>query len=218
MNENEAIQALIGEFESEQGANEAQEAQENTGAQGAEQEAQKVEANGTIPNNQDELVSQIKQVMQSQSAPKAGEAQSKESVEQNELLAKLGLGDLGAIKEQLNTLKEAYQAQQEEARQRAVFDKNAAEFEKEFPTIKLDEMGKWAEKNGFLQLLGENYDSWRLVAKAMINVGQARNEPDAITSSDNNGAKASVSQRLKNGEEVSDIEIGADLLRASGII
>ena len=106
-------------------------------------------------------------------APKS-EATQKESTsavtpEQQAMLDSIGLGDIGQIREQLAQFQAAQAAAAEQARQQGIFNKNSAEFEKDFPTIKLEELGKFADENGFMPLLGENYDGWKAVAKAMIN-------------------------------------------------
>ena len=157
-------------------------------------------------------------------APKSEEATQKESVpavmtpEQQAMLESMGLGDLGQIKEQLAQFQAAQAAAAEQARQQEIFNKNSAEFKKDFPTIKLEELGKFADENGFMPLLGENYDGWKAVAKAMIGLAKVSGEPDPIIGSNRGAGGVSAFERVKKGENVSDIELGAEILKSAGML
>ena len=138
--------------------------------------------------------------------------------EQQAMLESMGLGDIGQIKEQLAQFQAAQAAAAEQARQQEIFSKNSAEFKKDFPTIKLEELGKFADENGFMPLLGENYDGWKAVAKAMINLAKVSGEPDAIIGSNRGGGGVNAFERVKKGENVSDIELGAEILKSAGML
>ena len=205
MTENDAIEALMGAFDEGQDtaseeptqASEPQEAKETSGVPVAE-----------APKE----------------TPKSEEATPKESApavmtpEQQAMLESMGLGDIGQIKEQLAQFQAAQAAAAEQARQQEIFNKNSAEFKKDFPTIKLEELGKFADENGFMPLLGENYDGWKAVAKAMINLAKVSGEPDPIIGSNRGAGGVNAFERVKKGENVSDIELGAEILKSAGML
>lgn len=205
MTENDAIEALMGAFDEGQDtaseeptqASEPQEAKETNEAPAAE-----------APKE----------------TPKSEEATPKESApavmtpEQQAMLESMGLGDIGQIKEQLAQFQAAQAAAAEQARQQGIFNKNSTEFKKDFPTIKLEELGKFADENGFMPLLGENYDGWKAVAKTMISLAKVSGEPDPIIGSNRGAGGVSAFERVKKGENVSDIELGAEILKSAGML
>ena len=207
MTENEAIDALMGAFGNDEQAVEptseaVSEPQEQAAAQETSTTGQAIEA--------------------SKEAPKS-EATQKESAsavtpEQQTMLDSIGLGDIGQIREQLAQFQAVQAAAAEQARQQGIFNKNSAEFKKDFPTIKLEELGKFADENGFMPLLGENYDGWKAVAKAMINLAKVSGEPDPIIGSNRGTNEAGAFDRIKKGENVSDVELGAEILKAAGML
>ena len=102
--------------------------------------------------------------------------------EKQALLDSLGLGNLDALKAQMDQITQAQAAQAEEARRQAVFDKNLAEFKKDYPTIRPDDLAEFAKAHGMSDLLGENYVGWKAVAMGMINVAKSKEKPDEILS------------------------------------
>ena len=199
MTENDAIEALMGAFD--EGQDTASEPQE------VAQETSEAPVAGAPKET-----------------PKSEEATPKQSApavmtpEQQAMLESMGLGDIGQIKEQLAQFQAAQAAAAEQARQQEIFNKNSAEFKKDFPTIKLEELGKFADENGFMPLLGENYDGWKAVAKTMISLAKVSGEPDPIIGSNRGAGGVSAFERVKKGENVSDIELGAEILKSAGML
>lgn len=227
MTENEAIESLVGELAGEQ-ANEAQGNQEANATQGAGEQAAQTDtkegagakADGGANFSPDAMAKVMVEAMKAAEAAKQVPNDANQggqpaipanvSLEQQQMLEQLGLSQMQA---QINEIAAKQAEAQEQARRQAVFNQNITQFEKEFPTIKPEELGKFAEANGALDFLGENYNGWKLVAMAMINKAAPQSEPDAIVG--NGGGKNEVSafDRLKKGESVSDLEIGAELLK-----
>ena len=205
MTENDAIEALMGAFDEGQdtASEEPTQANEPQEAKGTS-EAPATEAPKETPKNEE--------ATPKQSAPAVM------TPEQQAMLESMGLGDIGQIKEQLVQFQAAQAAAAEQARQQEIFNKNSAEFKKDFPTIKLEELGKFADENGFMPLLGENYDGWKAVAKAMINLAKVSGEPDPIIGSNRGAGGVSAFERVKKGENVSDIELGAEILKSAGML
>ena len=205
MTENDAIEALMGAFDEGQ----------DTASEEPTQANDPQEAKGT---------SEAPVAGAPKETPKSEEATPKESApavmtpEQQAMLESMGLGDIGQIKEQLAQFQAAQAAAAEQARQQEIFNKNSAEFKKDFPTIKLEELGKFADENGFMPLLGENYDGWKAVAKAMIGLAKVSGEPDPIIGSNRGAGGVSAFERVKKGENVSDIELGAEILKSAGML
>lgn len=205
MTENDAIEALMGAFDEGQ----------DTASEEPTQANDPQEAKGT---------SEAPVAEAPKETPKSEEATPKQSApavmtpEQQAMLESMGLGDIGQIKEQLAQFQAAQAAAAEQARQQEIFSKNSAEFKKDFPTIKLEELGKFADENGFMPLLGENYDGWKAVAKAMINLAKVSGEPDAIIGSNRGAGGVNAFERVKKGENVSDIELGAEILKSAGML
>lgn len=137
--------------------------------------------------------------------------------EKQALLDSLGLGNLDALKAQMDQISQAQAAQAEEARRQAVFDKNLAEFKKDYPTIRPDDLAEFAKAHGMSDLLGENYVGWKAVAMGMINVAKSKEKPDEILSGSNASSELSAFDRAKKGENVSDVEYGAELLKLAGL-
>ena len=199
MTENDAIEALMGAFdEGQDTASEPQEVAQETS------EAPVAEAPKETPKNEE-------------ATPKES-APAVMTPEQQAMLESMGLGDIGQIKEQLAQFQAAQAAAAEQARQQEIFNKNSAEFKKDFPTIKLEELGKFADENGFMPLLGENYDGWKAVAKTMISLAKVSGEPDPIIGSNRGAGGVSAFERVKKGESVSDIELGAEILKSAGML
>lgn len=207
MTENEAIDALMGAFDNdEQAAEPTSEAVSEPREQAATQETSATE----------QAIEAPKEAPKSEATPK--ESASAVTPEQQAMLDSIGLGDIGQIREQLAQFQAAQAAAAEQARQQGIFNKNSAEFKKDFPTIKLEELGKFADENGFMPLLGENYDGWKAVAKAMISLAKASGEPDPIIGSNRGTNEVGAFDRIKKGENVSDVELGAEILKAAGML
>lgn len=205
MTENDAIEALMGAFDEGQ----------DTASEEPTQANEPQEAKGT---------SEAPVAEAPKETPKSEEATPKQSApavmtpEQQAMLESMGLGDIGQIKEQLAQFQAAQAAAAEQARQQEIFSKNSAEFKKDFPTIKLEELGKFADENGFMPLLGENYDGWKAVAKAMITLAKVSGEPDPIIGSNRGAGGVNAFDRVKKGENVSDVELGAEILKSAGML
>lgn len=220
MTEQDAINALVGELEVSEGQTEPQEVQ---GAE--EQKTQQPQI--TQENLQNMIASAMQGIEEQKAAQKAAQEAEKAKAaeqakaaqlppEQQALLDSMGLQGMPQMQEQIRQLQEAQAQAQEAARKRAVFDKNLDQFSKDYPTIKPEEMGKWAEQNGFLPLLGESYDGWKAVANAMIKIATPTQKPDEIVDTNKSGGELGAFDRMKKGEDVSDVEIGAELLKQAG--
>lgn len=206
MTEQEALNELVsivnGDDQVEPETNEvAQEPQEQPTEQPvATEEPKKEELN----------IEAIKQAMATKEQPQL-------DPEKQALLDSLGLGNLDALKAQMDQISQAQAAQAEEARRQAVFDKNLAEFKKDYPTIRPDDLAQFAKAHGMSDLLGENYVGWKAVAMGMINVAKSKEKPDEILSGSNASSELSAFDRAKKGENVSDVEYGAELLKLAGL-
>lgn len=89
-----------------------------------------------------------------------------------------------------------------------------ATFKKSFPEIELKEMGEFAEANGMMDALNsKDLNQWSVVAKAMRITAKPASKPDAITPTAQKGAETTVWERVKKGDNVSDTEWGAELLK-----
>ncbi|WP_314989061.1 HIT family hydrolase [uncultured Campylobacter sp.] len=205
MTENDAIEALMGAFDEGQ----------DTASEEPTQANEPQEAKGT---NEAPVAQAPKETPKSEEATPKQSAPAVMTPEQQAMLESMGLGDIGQIKEQLAQFQAAQAAAAEQARQQEIFNKNSAEFKKDFPTIKLEELGKFADENGFMPLLGENYDGWKAVAKAMIGLAKVSGEPDPIIGSNRGAGGVSAFERVKKGENVSDIELGAEILKSAGML
>ena len=205
MTENDAIEALMGAFDEGQdtASEEPTQANEPQEAKGTS-EAPATEAPKETPKNEE--------ATPKQSAPAVM------TPEQQAMLESMGLGDIGQIKEQLVQFQAAQAAAAEQARQQEIFNKNSAEFKKDFPTIKLEELGKFSDEYVCMQLLVENYDCWKAVAKTMISLAKVSGEPDPIIGSNRGAGGVNAFERVKKGENVSDIELGAEILKSAGML
>ena len=205
MTENDAIEALMGAFDEGQ----------DTPSEEPTQANEPQEAKGT---SEEPVAVAPKETPKSEEATPKQSAPAVMTPEQQAMLESMGLGDIGQIKEQLAQFQAAQAAAAEQARQQEIFNKNSAEFKKDFPTIKLEELGKFADENGFMPLLGENYDGWKAVAKTMISLAKVSGEPDPIIGSNRGAGGVSAFERVKKGENVSDIELGAEILKSAGML
>ncbi|MBR8466184.1 HIT family hydrolase [Campylobacter sp. faydin G-140] len=220
MTEQDAINALLGEFESEANEmgkeeQETQVQQENTGEQEPTQTAMPNLSKDDISEAMLNAMQKMKSTEQEQALNAQAQAQSEaKNASQREILEQMGLGELAGMSEQLKAMQEQMAQQAEEARRQNVFNQNITQFEKEFPTINPKEFGEFAKANGFDGYLGEDYNMWRLVANTMLQIATPKQRTDEIIG--NGGGKNEISafERLKNGEDVSDIEIGAELLKS----
>ncbi|MDL0090071.1 HIT family hydrolase [Campylobacter gastrosuis] len=210
MTEQDAINALLGEFEN---AGETQEAQEIATA-GQLQENTPTLSKDDISEAMLNAMQKMRSTEQEQTLNAQAQAQDEaKRASEREILEQLGLSELAGATEQIKAMQAQMAQQAEEARRQNVFNQNISMFEKEFPTINPQEFGEFAKTHGFDGYLGEDYNLWRLVANTMLQVATPKNKPDEIIG--NGGGKNEISafERIKKGEEVSDIEIGAELLR-----
>ena len=172
------------------------------------------------PKKEELNIDAIKQALTEALAAKeqsARETKPQLEPEKQALLDSLGLGNLDALKAQMDQITQAQAAQAEEARRQAVFDKNLAEFKKDYPTIRPDDLAQFAKAHGMSDLLGENYVGWKAVAMGMINVAKSKEKADEILSGSNASSELSAFDRAKKGENVSDVEYGAELLKLAGL-
>lgn len=201
--------------------NEQAEPETNEAAEQPAEEAKTEPATAPEEPKKEELnIDAIKQALTEALAAKeqsAREAKPQLEPEKQALLDSLGLGNLDALKAQMDQITQAQAAQTEEARRQAVFDKNLAEFKKDYPTIRPDDLAEFAKAHGMSDLLGENYVGWKAVAMGMINVAKSKEKPDEILSGSNASSELSAFDRAKKGENVSDVEYGAELLKLAGL-
>lgn len=223
VSESEAIEALLNELDGENAEvenAEVSENAENVEAKNAEN-AQAVQEAPKEPSNAEimEAIAKLNAQQPEQNAEIAQEQPPELSPEQ--LVQIQALKDLGLEKlpEQLKAQQEFIEAQkaklaeqQELTRRKAVFDENVDKFKKEFPGVDLDDFAKFINSNNYGQLLDENYQLWQVLGKAMVNMATQTQKPDAIIASSGNGTAKSAFSKLKDGDEVSDIELGAELL------
>lgn len=223
MTEQEALNELVGIVN----GNEQAEPETNEVAEQPAEEAKTEPATAPEEPKKEELnIDAIKQTLTDKQAltealaakeQSAQEAKPQLEPEKQALLDSLGLGNLDALKAQMDQITQAQAAQAEEARRQAVFDKNLAEFKKDYPTIRPDDLAEFAKAHGMSDLLGENYVGWKAVAMGMINVAKSKEKPDEILSGSNASSELSAFDRAKKGENVSDVEYGAELLKLAGL-
>lgn len=217
MTEQEALNELVGIVN----GNEQAEPETNEVAEQPAEEAKTEPATVSDEPKKEELnIDAIKQALTEALAAKEQSTQGAKpqlEPEKQALLDSLGLGNLDALKAQMDQITQAQAAQAEEARRQAVFDKNLAEFKKDYPTIRPDDLAEFAKAHGMSDLLGENYVGWKAVAMGMINVAKSKEKPDEILSGSNASSELSAFDRAKKGENVSDVEYGAELLKLAGL-
>lgn len=217
MTEQEALNELVGIVN----GNEQAEPETNEVVEQPAEEAKTEPATVSDEPKKEELnIDAIKQALTEALAAKEQSTQGAKpqlEPEKQALLDSLGLGNLDALKAQMDQISQAQAAQAEEARRQAVFDKNLAEFKKDYPTIRPDDLAEFAKAHGMSDLLGENYVGWKAVAMGMINVAKSKEKPDEILSGSNASSELSAFDRAKKGENVSDVEYGAELLKLAGL-
>ena len=217
MTEQEALNELVGIVN----GNEQAEPETNEVAEQPAEEAKTEPATVSDEPKKEELnIDAIQQALTEALAAKEQSTQGAKpqlEPEKQALLDSLGLGNLDALKAQMDQITQAQAAQAEEARRQAVFDKNLAEFKKDYPTIRPDDLAEFAKAHGMSDLLGENYVGWKAVAMGMINVAKSKEKPDEILSGSNASSELSAFDRAKKGENVSDVEYGAELLKLAGL-
>lgn len=217
MTEQEALNELVGIVN---GDEQAEPETNEVAEQPAEEAKTEPVTEPDEPKKEELNIEAIKQAMAEALAAKEQSTQGAKpqlEPEKQALLDSLGLGNLDALKAQMDQITQAQAAQAEEARRQAVFDKNLAEFKKDYPTIRPDDLAEFAKAHGMSDLLGENYVGWKAVAMGMINVARSKEKPDEILSGSNASSELSVFDRAKKGENVSDVEYGAELLKLAGL-
>ena len=212
-------QEALNELASMVNGDEQVEPKTNEAAEQPAEEA-KTEPKEEEPKKEEPSIEAIKQalteVMAAKEQPQES-AQPQLDPEKQALLESLGLGNLSELKAQMEQISQAQAAQVEEARRQAVFDKNLAEFKKDYPTIAPDDLANFAKAHGISELLGENYAGWKAVAMGMISVAKSKEKPDEIISGSNASSALSAFDKAKKGENVSDVEYGAELLKLAGL-
>ncbi|MCD8212680.1 MAG: hypothetical protein LUC34_01255 [Campylobacter sp.] len=217
MTEQEAIATLLNEI------TDGEISQEPTAGEEAQTNAQPSEQAQQVVSAQQERQSQdtAKQTQDEQEVSKEPQApQEVQNVITAETLKKLNeLGiDLSALAQAVAHLSAKQEAQDEQARQKEVFEKNINRLRSEFPTIKPDDLGKWAQQNELEGLISDDYSGWRAVAMAMLNTATPQQSPDNTIGTNKNGNELGAFEKLKKGEDVSDVELGASLLKQAGLI
>lgn len=217
--ENEAIMGLLGELGISDNDSVADDESSNQNEQiNAEQEINET-------NEQESLLEANKQESLNSTDSKNTQSQTEANPAMGEILAGLNntqikaLSQLGLMPviEQLNGVIQAQNNANEQARRQAVFDENLKKLNADFPNIKPDELAKFANANELSGALGEDYAGWKMVAKAMQIIAKNTDKPDEIISGSGLGASDDAFSRLKKNENVSDIEIGAELLKSLGV-
>ncbi|WP_162166278.1 HIT family hydrolase [Campylobacter fetus] len=211
MNENEAVEALLNELDGvEAELSEPVKEEEPTKAVKEEE-----------PNKLDLILQSLQELKSSKEPEQAKIENTPTKVDQEALNEELNSLGLNNLQMQLNAQQEALNAQQEkiniaseQARLQSVFNANLEQLKKEFPTIDPDELGKFAMQKELFSFLGEDYKGWKLVASHMISLAKPTSTPDQITSSSGKTGEITAFDKLKKGENVSDIEFGAELLKS----
>lgn len=225
MTEEQIIQSLADELE----ADKAQDEQEEHKEEQSEPE-QDVEPEQKEPDKSTEIMSKLSEIEERLKAKEADkETPKSEAPVENEELervrAELGLAGLKEKVESQEAFIQQEQAKmQEQARilaQQKTFNDIEAKLKEEFPLIKPDDFVKFAKDNGFfdgddMALNPQEYKSWKLIGMAMTNLAAPQGEPDPITSSSGGKSDLGAFEKLKKGESVDDIELGAEILKAGG--
>ncbi|AQW85560.1 hypothetical protein CPIN18021_0298 [Campylobacter pinnipediorum subsp. caledonicus] len=222
MTENEALASLVNELVGDSEVQETQEQGQEAQEQGQEsKEETKQEAQEQKGLNPDDIKNALAQALneqeaQEQQAQEQSQQQAEPTpaeLERETLLKELGLSDYNQKMQELQAFKAQQEQMMEQARKQELFNQNINMFEKEFPTIKPEDLGKFAEENGVIDLLGEDYKGWKIVAKAMLNTATPKETPDDIIGTNGATAKSDTFERIKRGESVSNVDIGEELLR-----
>lgn len=157
---------------------------------------------------QQKLFDEKLSAMEAKLKPQQAEAPDEEAMMIEDARRKIGL-DMEA--------QEAARQMLEERKAREFFSATEREFKKEFPDVDLKEMGVWAQEVGMIDDLNTgDINRWRVVAGLMKRIAAPKGVPDPITPSATKGTETSVWEKQKKGEDVSDLEFGAQILKTSG--
>lgn len=221
MTEQEAIQSLADELIREDEVS-TQEIQE-TPDQVEQQENQNVITQQNLQDAINNALAQ-KQVSQTQEQDSQSNNVNSElgvnefSEEQLKTLNSLGLGGINELIRAVKDIQKQNEEAKAEKQRRESFAVEIEKFKETYPTIKPDEIAKWANERGFDALLSQGFDGWSAIAKEMIKQAKNTQIPDEIIGTNKLGNELGAFEKIKKGEEVSDIEIGTDLLKSAGLL
>lgn len=221
MTEQEAIQSLADELIREDEVS-TQEIQE-TPDQIEQQENQNVITQQNLQDAINNALAQ-KQVSQTQEQDSQSNNVNSElgvnefSEEQLKTLNSLGLGGINELIRAVKDIQKQNEEVKAEKQRRESFAVEIEKFKETYPTIKPDEIAKWANERGFDALLSQGFDGWSAIAKEMIKQAKNTQIPDEIIGTNKLGNELGAFEKIKKGEEVSDIEIGTDLLKSAGLL
>lgn len=115
-------------------------------------------------------------------------------------------------------LQQELQAQQEYIEEQNAFvefQKIWEDFSKTHPNVEQDELAKWAIENDLEPLLA-NKEGWDTIYRALRLQASSKETPDFITPTSKSSGDINAFDRRKKGEDVSDIELGLELLKTLG--
>ncbi|MGH1601568.1 hypothetical protein [Campylobacter majalis] len=223
MTEQQAMTALLGELE-QADTNEQNTTQQEV--QNLEQEVSQAQ-NETAVKAQTQEQSDAKEALAqdgtalnqaSGSSTQEQQTQKELTQEQLRLLNELGIGNIGEIIQAVRTLQSESEALKAEQARRETFATELSKFKEAFPQIEPDEMAKWAQDRGFDAMLTQGFNGWSAIAKQMIAQATTLAKPDDIISTNKQGNELGAFEKMQKGEDVSDIQIGAELLKTAGLI
>ncbi|AQW81373.1 hypothetical protein CPIN17260_1084 [Campylobacter pinnipediorum subsp. pinnipediorum] len=212
LTEADVIQSLIGEItgdETQETQDTPESKEENTEAIKSEESK---EASGLSEEAFSNAVLNALSKAKEQEQTQTQEEPTPEQLQRKQTLEQLGIGNYDELAAQVEQMKQMQQEAILKEQKRQTFNKNLEQFSKDFPTIKPEDMGKWAETNGFLNFLGDDYTGWKLVAQAMMNVATPKEKPDNIIGNTGSASESNVFEKIKKGEDVSNVDLGSALL------
>ena len=165
-----------------------------------------------IISEQAKQIADLQKNMQEKEEAKKEEQMSEEDMAEQQMIqeAQQKIG-IDAQKQQ-----ELY-AMLEQRKEEAAFDVMVNDFQKAHPSVDMKEMGEWAKENNLMQMLdSKDVNQWNVVANAMESIAKVAAQPDNITPTAQQNSGGSVWEKMDKGEEVSQEELGMDLLRGVG--
>jgi len=165
-----------------------------------------------IISEQAKQIADLQKNMQEKEEAKKEEQMSEEDMAEQQMIqeAQQKIG-IDAQKQQ-----ELYKMLEQNQKQQA-FNGMVNEFTQANPDVDLKELGEWAEKNNLSSLMNSgDINQWKVVADAMVNIAKVQTKPDNITPTAQQNSGVSVWEKMDKGEEVSQEELGMDLLRGVG--
>lgn len=215
MNEDEAINSLMQDL-----LGETQEAPQSEKAEAVQEspKAEQAEPSKDLPDIKAMLAEQSKMIAELKANQE--EKQSKQEVKEQLTAEQMQEQQVIADAQQklgITQLLQQQEAQRAEAERSKQFQAESAKFKKTHPDVSLDELAQWAQGNGYEQVLGMGAKGWQLIAGAMQAQAKPVSKPDAVTPSSSQGAEPNAFDKIKKGEKVSDIDVGLDILKFSGL-